>query len=86
MNAEKEKLAQQMRSLQQKNQELSQSLSYLNSTSFKERVARQQLGLKKEGETVYNFTASGGKTLEEPSEQNERGNFEKWVEYFFGNN
>jgi cell division protein FtsB len=69
--------------LQKKNDELNQSLQYLNSPDFKERVARQDLGLKKQGETVYNFgdppPASNALANGEPK----LSNLQKWRDYFF---
>src|SRR6185295_6005726 len=53
---EKQALETQAAALQKKNDDLSSSLQYLSSPSFKERVARQQLDLKKEGEQVYSFS------------------------------
>lgn len=70
---------------QKKNDELNQSLQYLNSPTFKEQVARNQLGLKKQGEQVYSF-------MEAPTAQasvQARGdgdNFRKWWDYFFSQN
>jgi len=79
---QKETLQAQADAQQKKNNDLNQSFEYLNSPEFKERVARQQLGLKKEGEQVYSFsdappsqsTTSGGTGNENPK---------KWRDYFF---
>jgi cell division protein DivIC len=78
---EKQNLLVQADLLQKKNTELSQSLQYLNSPSFKERVARQQLGLKKDGETIYSF----GETQVLTSAENtpKESNTKKWWNYFF---
>ena len=86
MEKEKQKLAQQAQGLEQKNKELSDSLLYLNSSGFKERVARQQLNLKKQGEVVYNFGQNTGGVNTQETDQgvNKSGNFQKWLEYFFG--
>ncbi len=83
IEAQKGKIQAQADLLEKKNNELSQSLQYLNSVGFKERVARQQLGLKKQGEQVYAFstlphTDSGPITAE-----HEGSNFKKWWNYFF---
>jgi len=84
---EKQKLVSQEQALQQKNDELSQSLSYLNSPSFKERVAREQLGLKKEGEQVYNFSGSFKpvEDLQNKTVVGNKSNPQKWWDYFMGN-
>lgn len=87
IDAEKQNLLQQTNALQEKNDELSQSLSYLNSEGFKERVAREQLNLKKEGETVYNISEGpplkGGSTA--PAADRSAHNYEKWWNYFMHN-
>jgi cell division protein FtsB len=79
---QKQNLLAQADQLQKKNDELNQSLEYLNSESFKERVARQQLNLKKQGETTYSFgdaPAPGGSNSSQPRVKNAQ----KWWNYFF---
>jgi cell division protein FtsB len=76
-------LQQQADSLQKKNDQLSQSLQYLNSSDFKEEVARQQLGYKKDGETVYGFSADGQETAQNTVAQSGAGDAGKWWNYFF---
>lgn len=80
---EKTQLLRQETALRQKNEELSQSLSYLSSESFKEKIAREQLNLKREGEAVYTF---GEKQtgLSEPLPEASAGkpNYQKWISYF----
>ena len=83
IGAEEESLTQQADALQKKNDDLNQSLSYLNSDSFKERVARQQLDLKKDGEVVYNFSTAANTTTTVPLAQaNTKSNTQKWWDYF----
>lgn len=82
---EKNTLAAQADSLQKKNQELSDSLSYLNSQDYKERIARQQLNLKKEGEAVYNFSVLNNQNSSDRPEDSEDSNAKKWWDYFFNN-
>jgi cell division protein FtsB len=81
---EKNNLSQQAASLEKRNQELSQSLSYLSSSDFKEKVAREQLGLKREGEIVFDFSRSEGQTEVPSAEAALKGksNFQKWWVYF----
>ncbi len=84
IEAEKNTLAQQAAALEQKNRELSESISYFNSDSFRERVARQQLNLKKDGELVYSFSDSG---VSQPAVQAQTtsgkpNNARKWWDYF----
>lgn len=86
---EKEKniIEQQILSLEQKNSDLSNSLSYLGSPGFKERMMRQQLNLKKDGEVVFGFSeASANTETANESKKSDTPNYEKWVSYFFGSN
>ena len=82
---EKQALSQQADALQKKNNELNQSLSYLNTTDFKERIARQQLNLKKDGEVVYTFTDPQASTSTPTGSTGGSNNFQKWINYFVGN-
>lgn len=84
---EKQDLSQQAANLEKKNTELSQSLSYLNSGGFKERVAREQLGLKKDGEQVFDFSSAGAPPADQAGTAGAGGqsNFQQWLNYFFGN-
>ena len=77
-----QELQSQAQTLQKKNDELNQSLQYLNSPDFKERVARQQLGLKKEGEQVYSFGQPTATTTDQSSAK-KQSNASKWWDYFF---
>ena len=84
VNKLKNDLQQQAAAQQKKNQDLSDSLSYLNSNDFKEQVARQQLDLKKNGEVVYNFTEDGAATVPSAVQPPALANPQKWWRYFFG--
>jgi hypothetical protein len=71
-----------------KNQSLSDSLGYLTSGEYKERIARQQLNLKRDGELVLGF-AAGSETTEATAAENpidQTSNPRKWWNYFFKNN
>lgn len=81
-------LQQQQAGLEQKNQQLSDSLQYLSTSDYKDRVARQELGLKRNGELVYNFTAqsSGNSAAQETANMAPAGsNAERWLLYLFKN-
>src|SRR6476469_2356741 len=52
-------LKQEQADLEERNTALQQSLQYFSSDSYKEKLAREQLGLKKEGEIVINYPAGG---------------------------
>jgi cell division protein FtsB len=85
IDKEKKSLESQISALNKKNQDLSDSLSYLGSSDFKERTARQQLNLKRDGEVVFGFTDAPTST---PPQNRALAtanmpNYEKWIEYFF---
>lgn len=87
VETEKQKILTQIDGLQKKNKEIAASLEYFKSDSFKQRVAREQLNLKKPGETVYSFTESLAeqKNLEtEEKVEKPKSNIENWVKYFTG--
>jgi cell division protein FtsB len=83
IETQKQTLLAQADSQQKKNNDLNQSLQYLNSSSFKEQVARQQLNLKKDGETVYTFGSPVGQSLPSASSEGPASNAKKWWDYFF---
>jgi len=82
---QKNSLQQQADILQKKNDELSQSLQYLNSDSFKESVARQQLNLKKQGEVEYTFADQPAAAPLPAKDSSGGSNPKKWLDYFFSN-
>ena len=85
-NVEKEiaEITLQAKKYEDTNKELSQSLSFLQTTASRERVARQQLNMKKDGEIVVNFgDAQIG--LETAVEHRQvTSNPQKWWDYFLG--
>lgn len=72
--------------LQAKNRQLSDSLNYLNTDSYKERLAREQLNLKKPGEIVVNFAnlKAQPQNAEAQAQNSPKQNAVKWWNYFFG--
>lgn len=68
---------------EQKNKELAESIAYLNSESFKEQAARQQLNLKKEGEIVYSFSDPSQEFVEQKTNEVRASNSQQWWNYFF---
>jgi cell division protein FtsB len=86
IETEKNNLLEQSEILNKKNRELEESLSYLTSENFKEKIAREQLNLKKEGETAYSFTEKKILVTDLIENQKQKKpNYEKWLEYFFKN-
>lgn len=87
IDREKRGLQQQISDLEDKNQNLSQSLTYLGSDDFKERMARQQLNLKKDGEVVFGFRDNPAQNSDNDSQDGSTApNYQKWIQYFFGSN
>ncbi len=88
LDSEINHLQQQQQALEQKNTELSQSLQYLTSADYKDRIARQQLGLKKSGEIIYSFgdePASQGDASGRDGANHRPSNLEAWWQYLFHN-
>ncbi len=81
---EKNKITGQIKELTEKNEQLKQSLTYLNSAGFKERLAREQLNLKKPDEQIFSFSESSAQTKDSSGNAQEKSNPQKWLAYFFG--
>lgn len=91
INNEIQEVKKEIESLEKKNKELGQLIEYLNTDSFKEIQARQNLGFKKEGEKVISIE-SGDSGLNYENEasfevpiKTETSNLKKWWNYFFQN-
>ncbi len=89
IETEKQLIIDQINEQEKKNKDLSDSLSLLTSQDYKERMARQQLNLKKDGEIVYNFSDVHNDTStsqsSDPSTNVASANAKKWWNYFFNN-
>ncbi len=83
INAEINLLKQEQAELESRNNALQQSLQYFSSDSYKEKLAREQLGLKKEGELVINFPTFGIPTSKPEENIEPKTNPQKWWEYIF---
>ena len=85
---EKQNLTLEAETFNKKNQDLSNSLTYLTSESYKEKIARIQLNMKKDGEIAYSFSQANTSIPDTlPSTPIQTGsNFQKWWVYFFSNN
>lgn len=86
INTEISHLKQEQADLEARNNALQQSLQYFSSDTYKEKLAREQLGLKKEGEIVINFPANGISHNDEKEIQKPQPNPQKWWQYLFKNN
>ena len=87
VNQEIESVRMEIETLERKNKELAGLVDYLNTDSFKEIQARQNLGVQKEGEVAVSIESMPDNTNEQvvfaDSEDVEKSNFEKWWGYFF---
>lgn len=84
-NKEIEELQKQEQELISKNQALKDSLEYLNNDEYREKIARQQLNLKKDGEIVVNFPPAVSAPAEQDNTNKSETNPKKWWRYFFTN-
>ncbi len=82
-NKEIAELQKQEQELIEKNQALKDSLEYLNNDEYREKIARQQLNLKKEGEIVVNFPPAITAPSPEDTRPDPETNPQKWWKYFF---
>lgn len=76
--------------IRRENETLSEKISYFSSDNFREREAKQKLGLKKEGETAVVIrqapeTDAGTEAAAEssPGDIGDIPNYEKWWRIFF---
>lgn len=76
-------LKQEAEQLEKRNKEISDSLAFLGRAGATERIARQQLNLKKEGEIVVNFGDEPMQEQEVQTGEQEPKNAALWWEYFF---
>lgn len=81
-------LSKQADQLQKNNQDLQSMIAYLKTDSYKEKAAREQLSLRKEGETVYSFSDNTAQPptpeqIAEAEKIKNQGNPSKWWNYFF---
>lgn len=83
INAEINHLINEQASLEERNNELQQSLQYFASNNYQEKLAREQLGLKKEGELVINFPTGGIPSETDKAPEPPQNNLQKWWQYLF---
>lgn len=76
-------LSAQARELEGKNKDIAESLQLLNDPIYREKMAREQLNVKKEGEIVVNFPAQINPTTQSAAENPGETNPQKWWRYFF---
>ena len=89
-------LSKQADQLQKNNQDLQSFIAYLQTDNYKQKAAREQLNMKKDGEVVYSFAdgsdnqgqVQGATTQEDQSSQQvqaptKESNAHKWWTYLF---
>lgn len=86
INSEISHLKQEQANLEARNNALQQSLQYFSSDTYKEKLAREQLGLKKEGEIVINYPPGGIPNDGNEKPQKAQTNPQKWWQFLFKNN
>lgn len=77
------KLQQQQNDLESRNKALQESLSYFKTDNYQDKIAREQLGLKKEGEIVVNFPPENTNNTAPANDSIKKSNLLKWWEYIF---
>ena len=76
------KLQEQSEKISQENADLALLINYLNTDTYKERQAREQLNLKKEGEYVIALPKQE-ESAGQGSQTSQLSNPKKWFNYFF---
>jgi cell division protein FtsB len=87
-------LSRQADQLQKNNQDLQSFVAYLQTDSYKQKAAREQLSMKKDGEVVYSFTDSANadgqvqgtitnQAATTASQNKAESNTRKWWNYLF---
>lgn len=85
IDSEISQLVAEQADLDQRNKALQESLEYFSSDNYQEKLAREQLGLKKDGEIVINFPSGGVISQPSESEPEPQSNPQKWWQYIFKN-
>ncbi len=78
-------LKQEEHRLNEANNELKNSISFLSSPEYQEKLARMQLNLKKEGEIVVNLPGEGQQTNTSIESHQTKSNLVNWWNYIFVN-
>lgn len=78
-------LKQQEQELQASNRQLEQSINFLSSPEYQDKLARLQLNLKKEGEIVVNIPQQQAQQSGQEGDHSPKSNIIKWWEYIFIN-
>jgi cell division protein FtsL len=71
--------------LKQNNQQLEQSINFLSTPEYQEKLARLQLNLKKEGEVVVEFPQNQPQSNDVVTKSKPKSNLYNWWQYIFIN-
>jgi cell division protein FtsL len=69
--------------MQQSNKELSEKIIYYQSASYREKIARERMGLQKPGEEVIVILPEERPKVVEKDPEEELSNYKKWWNFFF---
>jgi cell division protein FtsB len=83
VNKEIDAIAGEIQKTKETNRELTEKIIYYKSGSYKERIARERLGMQKPGEEVIVILPEEKRPEDENAENNKTPNYIKWWKYFF---
>jgi len=80
---EVDKLESSITLLEESNRELSSKIIYYQSASYREKIARERMGLMKPGEEVIVILPEEKPKVVEKDEDDSLPNYQKWWNFFF---
>ena len=83
LNKKVSNLQNEINSLEEENNTLKNKILYYQTESFKEKEARQRLGLQKPGEEVIVLTPEEEQNQKQEEEKPKEPNYKKWWKFFF---
>jgi len=84
VNQEVQDLKNTISELRKANQEYAEKLTYYQSPSYRERIARERFGLQKPGENVVVVVPEEKPKEEQSDTKIKKTSYQKWWDYFFG--
>ena len=84
VNKEVQDLKTQITDLRSMNEQYQQKLSYYQSSSYREKIARERFGLQKPGESVIVVVPEKQPKEVQTKNKDKTPNYLKWWDYFFG--
>jgi cell division protein FtsB len=83
VNKEVAALKVEIEELRKSNKEYADKILYYQSPSYREKIARERLGLQKEGEEVVVILPEERPKESEQKQEDKRANYQKWWDFFF---